>query len=217
MDTTKLCPICNNEAPLFQIKLNVQYNQCVNCHTVFSDPIDQDGMVGGEFEQERNQKENHLRIARVDEMMEGAIKETVNILDYGCGNGLLIKDFKEAGYPNTDGYDPYTKEFWRLPKHNHYDVITAIEVFEHFSFPFIELDVMFRALKPGGGIMIETGYLDAAIEDGHDLQTYFYINPAAGHSTIYSNHGMDLLMSLHGFIPRQHFNKHVKLYQKPLR
>lgn len=210
----KSCPICVNESRVLVTKGIIDYCQCCNCGTIFSEALDNDNLVGGEFEEERNEKENHLRIERVNEMTLGMSKEDVWILDFGCGHGRFIEDLKKAGYPNVDGYDAYYEPYSRLPEKNKYHVVTAIEVFEHFSQPYLEIDVINRSLMRGGVVMVETGYVDAAIEDGHDLKTYFYINPQAGHSTIYSHHGIDLLMSYRGFSVKPMFNKHVKLFQK---
>lgn len=211
---TKDCPICTNESPLRLTKGITEYFQCTNCKTIFCDALNNEDKVGGLFEVERNEKENHLRIARVDEITKGMNKEDVWILDFGCGSGYLIDDLKKAGYPNVDGYDAYNEKFSKLPEKDKYHVVVCVETAEHFSFPYLELEVMHRCLKLRGCVMLETGYLDAAIEDGHEIDTYFYISPEAGHSTIYSNHGMDLLMALNGFFPKHYFNKHVKLYQK---
>ena len=54
-----------------------------------------------------------------------------NILDYGCGNGILLKLLKHK-YPkiNIDGYDPAIKEF-SVISNNHYDMIINTDVLEH--------------------------------------------------------------------------------------
>ena len=54
-----------------------------------------------------------------------------NILDYGCGNGVLLKLLRHK-YPeiNIDGYDPAIKEFSVIPQ-NHYDMIINTDVLEH--------------------------------------------------------------------------------------
>lgn len=208
------CPVCNNFTKEIFRKKNVQYYKCDNCTMVFSDELPNDNLVGGTAEIERNTQQNHLRIARVDEMSLGMKKEDVYILDFGSGTGYLVQDLINHGYVNTTGYDAYNPKFQRLPEKGKYHIIICVETAEHFSKPFIEFDVMYRSLLPGGIACIETGYLDATREDGISDEDNPYINPDAGHSTIYTHHAMDLLMVQKGFTPRPRFNRHCLLYQK---
>jgi len=214
MPDKKDCPICNNESNLRITKGITKYYQCCNCKSLFCEPLNQEGLVGGEHEVERNEHQNHLRVARAVEILNGIPIEQTSILDFGCGAGLLIDDLNKAGYPNVTGYDSYNEKYLRLPEKEKYHLIIMVEVAEHFSAPYIEFDVAYRSLVNGGCIMIETGYLDAAFDDGHTIDDWFYLNPDAGHSTIYSNHGIDILMMSKGFRVKPFFNNYVRLYQK---
>lgn len=74
----------------------------------------------------------------------GLLKPDMNILDYGCAVGFLVKSFQDAGYKNTHGYDisDWAKKQARdnginniwdvLPKED-YDLVTALDVFEHMG------------------------------------------------------------------------------------
>lgn len=209
------CVVCDNDSSFIVRKSTTDYFQCNNCKTVFCDELDNSGKVGGEHEVGRNEQQNHIRIARVEEMILGSRKEDVRILDFGAGHGYLIGDLKKARFPVVDGYDAYNEEYAILPKRNTYHIVTMIECVEHLCQPYFELDVIFRSLMQGGCIMIESGFTDVAKEDGVRIEDYLYVNPSAGHSTIFSHHGLDLLMALKGFIPRQHFDRNVRLFQKP--
>lgn len=208
------CPICYNGSSLRLTKGATEYYECSNCHSLYGGIIDQDGLVGGEFEFERNNTQNHLRIERINKMTGNIPKEEIKILDVGCGSGMLIDDLKKAGYINVDGFDAYSEKYHRLPVKNNYHIVTAIEVVEHFAFPYLEFNVIYNSLLENGRLMVETGIIDAAIEDGHTIDNWFYVNPAAGHSTIFSLHGLDVLLSTHGFAPRQRFSNYVSHYQK---
>lgn len=210
----KNCPICNNAATPRLRKGKVEYCQCGSCGTLFSDPIDQDGLVGGGNEIPRNSLQNHIRIARVDELTQNFKKEDVHILDYGAGHGYLVNDLKTAGYISTQGFDPYNPEFSKFPERNKYDIVTCIEVIEHTSAPFVELDVMCRSLMRNGIVIFETSFIDVAEEEGIALEDFEYINAEVGHSTIFSHWGLDLLMSIKGFNPIQHWNRHCRAYSK---
>jgi len=181
---------------------------------IWSDPIDQDAMVGGEHEEGRNQSQNHLRIQRIDDLVLGSKKEYVQILDFGCGHGYFVNDLHKSGYVNAVGYDAFNEEYNRLPKYNKFHLVTMTEVCEHISHPFLEFDFIYKCLLPGGVIMIETSFTNIAEEDGIKMEDFFYIAPQNGHSTIHSHHSLDLLMATKRFKPMPHINRHVRLYVK---
>lgn len=209
----RTCPICNNDANYRLTKFDTIYHQCEWCKHLFSDHIDQDNKVGGEYYQERNEQENHIRIARIAQMMGSLNKKDYHILDFGAGFGALMNAFRRNGY-NCDAYDAFNEEFSRLPERNKYHAVTMVETIEHLSGNFIELDVINRSMVMGGGIMIETSFVDIAKEDGVSLEEFFYIAPQNGHSTVFSHWSLDLLMSYKGFIPKKHFNRNVRNYIK---
>jgi len=209
----KNCPICNNPAPLRIVKQNTEYCQCESCKVVFSDPIDQTGLVGGQHHEGRNVTQNPIRIDRIATMTNGIKKEDVHVLDFGCGYGWLVNDLNKAGY-NAVGYDAYNEDFIKLPEKNKFHVVTCVECIEHCSSPFMELDVINRSLVMGGLAYFETGFLDVAKRDNVELEDYVYLAPEAGHSTIFSHHSFDLLMCMKGFIPKRHFDDNCRLYVK---
>lgn len=209
----KICPICFNHAHFRLRKETTDYHECTSCGTLFSDPLDNSNMVGGGNELARNVEQNHLRIDRINRMCIQANKEAIRILDFGCGHGMLIKDLKYAGYV-CSGYDAYNEQFDKLPEKGIYNIVTAIEVIEHTSAPFAEIDVIYRSLVPNGICMIETSFTNIAHQEGIEYEDFFYIDPKVGHSTIFSHHGLDVLMCLKGFRPIAHWNRHVRGFQK---
>lgn len=208
----RICPICNNEAPLRLTKQYTEYFQCESCKMLFSEPLNQEGLVGGMHEDGRA-LQNDIRLGRIETMTNGLKKEDIRILDFGCGHGLLVNYLKEAGY-NVIGYDAYNEEYSRLPEKNKYHLCLMIEVVEHTSSPFVEVDVINRSLVDGGLLYIETGFVDIATEDGISLDDYLYVSPAAGHSTIFTHHSLDCLMLLKGFQSKRHFDRNCRLYTK---
>src|SRR5690242_17081184 len=215
MEEKILCPVCINDSFYRLTKGDVKYNQCSCCKTLFTLPLNNEDKVGGEFEEERNIKDNDDRIGRVIKFSTqlGIKENSLNVLDFGCGHGILLNDFKNKGI-KCDGYDAFNPLYSKLPPKNTYDFVTMIEVIEHTSSPFSELDVIRRSLKEKGIVMIETSFIDVANEENIQLEEFHYISPEAGHSTIFSHHGLDFLMFTKGFIPCRHVNRHVRIYQK---
>jgi ubiquinone/menaquinone biosynthesis C-methylase UbiE len=201
------CIVCGDNVSYFFNKGFVRYNQCGTCKTLFSLPLPNDNMVGGSQEEDRNKIHNPERIDRVKNILGGK-----KVLDYGCGNGMLLEDMKNAGL-DCYGYDVFNPKFDKITENN-YDVITLIEVIEHLSSPFKEIDEIYNLLKPGGFLYIETSFTDIAKEREISLKDFEYVNPNLGHSTIFSHRGLDILMLKKRFTPTSHINVNVRVYQK---
>lgn len=169
---------------------------------IFCDPLNQDNMVGGGCEVPRNEMQNHLRIDRVRRM-----KDNANVLDFGCGNGMLLKDLTDAEIKAV-GYDKFNPKFKKLPKKETFDIVIMVEVIEHLCEPFKELDLIYKSLVEGGKVMIETSFSDwLTLEDS-------YIEPSVGHCTIFSHSGLTELMLSKGFKEGGHFDRNVRIYTK---
>jgi SAM-dependent methyltransferase len=210
---TTICPICNNLSVSRLEKKGVEYFLCLACDTLFSAPLENSNMIGGGNEEQRNVQQNAERIARFSTII-GGYKKEARVLDFGCGHGMLVKDLNKAGFV-ADGYDIFNDDYnWKLPQQDTYHLITMVEVIEHLSHPYVELNVIFRSLKHGGAVYIETSFTDVAHEENIELEDFFYIDPEVGHSTIFSHHGLDVLMMSKGFVPMQHANRHARIYQK---
>jgi hypothetical protein len=210
------CTICGNDAHARLEKGSTEYFECCNCKLLFCEPLSQDDLVGGGAEVERNTQQNHLRIERIGALLQqmNISKEDAQILDWGAGHGYLVGDLKKAGFLHVYGYDPYNPEFDWMPTKDRFHIVTSVEVFEHFSAPFHEMGAIRRTLKGNGRVYVETGFLNAAWEDGLPLEENPYVNPEAGHSTIWTHHALDLAMVMRGFMTDQRFNRHALVYKK---
>lgn len=186
-------------------KMGITYRQLPN-GTLTCGPLDQSGKLGGSGEAARNEEHNPERLHRIKQFHPNP-----RVLDFGCGTGMLM-DFLNMNGIIAVGYDKYGVEArsqGKMPP-DMFDVVTMIEVIEHMAAPYSELDEIFKTLKPGGVVMIETSFTDWM-----DLEKDPYINPAFGHSTIFSHAGLDEVMLETGFEVYGHINRNVRVYQKP--
>lgn len=107
--------------------------------------------------------------------------KNIAILDIGCGFGSLIMMLKKQGYQNLKGIDlsesqvKIARDFglnevevndissYLANKENHFDVITGIDIIEHFSKDeLVELlNLIKKSLKPGGIAIFRTPNNDA--------------------------------------------------------
>lgn len=191
-------------------RMGVVYRQLTN-GTITCGPLDQSNMLGGTGEQDRNQDHNAKRLQRIKDFYPNP-----KVLDYGCGNGLLVEFLRRNGI-KAEGFDRYLKNSTEYLfngdlafSKGEYDVVTMVEVIEHTASPYLELQDIFHILKPGGILMVETSFTDSM-----DLDTDVYINPHIGHSTIFSHKGLDEEMLAKGFEVYGHINDNVRVYKKP--
>lgn len=199
----KKSPITREPGQKHFVKGGVQYYKD-ELNNWFCSYIKQDDLVGGGFEIERNANEiNETRLKRVQEITG---KQNPFVLDYGCGNGLMVRYF-QAQQVRSNGFDKFNPKFNRLELGTGYDCVTLIEVVEHLTEPWNELKHIKECLAPGGKVMIETSFTDWLTPEDS------YVEPSVGHCTIFSHIGLDHLMARFGFQPGVHINRNVRIYE----
>jgi ubiquinone biosynthesis O-methyltransferase len=98
----------------------------------------------------------------------------MRVLDFGCGNGLMVKALSETGYDvigvdvdagqirkareiNTDSVIIQSSVFDFNPAET-FDVVLSLEVIEHLYDPQKYLDLCHSHLTPGGFLFLSTPY-----------------------------------------------------------
>ena len=107
--------------------------------------------------------------------------KSIKILDIGCGFGSLIKLLKDSGYTNLTGIDLSESQVaiahqfglsevqvndinnFLSTKENTYDVITGVDIIEHFSKDELIdlLEIIKKSLRPSGIAIFRTPNNDA--------------------------------------------------------
>jgi 2-polyprenyl-3-methyl-5-hydroxy-6-metoxy-1,4-benzoquinol methylase len=129
------------------------------------------------------------------------------VVDYGCGAGMLVADLNAAGF-KAYGYEPFraTRDAtgrilndWREAKTlgAQAKLVTCIEVLEHVRHPDELLQKVSEILHSDGYLLISTEIYNTRTH-GSD---WYYLNPAAGHVSIYTEKSLLSLMSRHGLAP----------------
>jgi ribosomal protein L37AE/L43A len=202
----RTCPACGSgNIELAFIRGGVHYYRCNDCGTIFSKPLKQADMVGGGAEVERAMQ-NAERVQRFKNLMG----KPFTALDYGCGNGYLVKAMKEAGIPAT-GYDPYlTNDPHSIWPDVYFDLYIMVEVIEHLQGKDFKnaMERINGCANSGAILYIETCFCDVCGPDSP------YIDPKVGHSTIWSYAGLDAAMSQHGWELHSRINSTVVTYVK---
>jgi SAM-dependent methyltransferase len=131
-------------------------------------------------------------------------------LDFGCGNGGLVRYVRDLGRDRVFGFDtgawadkarasglPILNEDELAQHDGTFDIVTAVEVIEHIPDPVAVLKRLRRLLKPGGLLFLTTGNLSTAPAV---LGSWYYAFPEV-HVSYFSPRALTLALEQSGFAP----------------
>ncbi len=123
--------------------------------------------------------------------------DSLRLLDFGAGSGLLAQQLRSAGI-QADSEDPYSGvAVLSPPASAHlYDVVCAFEVIEHSPNPLLTLSQIRAHLKPAGCAIIST------LLQPDDIASigcsWWYCAPRNGHISLFSATALQLAMQQAG-------------------
>jgi SAM-dependent methyltransferase len=222
--TSPHCPVCDNVSPLFDVVdfnkscdelqgkflalsgIPVYYNLCNVCGFAFAPQIcswsladfeqriynDQYREVDPDYVEARprNQAINLTKLF-------GAHAGSIRHLDYGGGDGLLSTLLRDAGF-DSSSYDPFVQRTAKIGDLGTFDLISAIEVFEHVPDVTALMTNLRALLKPDGIVFFTTLTSDGSIVKNKRL-TWWYAAPRNGHISLFSKKSLTMLAGKHGF------------------
>jgi SAM-dependent methyltransferase len=149
-------------------------------------------------------------IARVVGELLGADAERPRWLDYGCGNGGLVRHLRHQRRADAFGFEEGSIAAEALERgipilsaeelgaqDGSFDVVTAIEVLEHTLDPLAELRRMRGLLRPGGLLFMTTGNAQPYADR---LASWSYVRPEI-HISFFEPRTLELALRTSGFRP----------------
>jgi len=229
------CRICETHAPLIArvqgklIQRNFSLYHCPACHFSFiGDPAvnydeiysedyyrgrGADPLVDYSFELEHPQSTIRLYEWRGILLLLRNLKSlspATRWLDYGCGNGALVRYARNQGLRHTLGFDegaivsqarakqiPILNRDQLAQHQGTFDLVTAIEVLEHVPNPLVTLREIRGLLKPEGLFFCTTG--NARPYRNH-LTQWPYVIPEI-HMSFYEPGSLAMALTRAGFKP----------------
>ena len=220
------CPICSSASPFLEsLDLNkscadvslpvfprsghaIDYYLCANCGFCFAPEIMQwtkDNLQTRIYNDDYIKADPDYIDKRPDEFAATLPKifpwmgSGLRHLDFGGGEGRLSRKLREVGW-DSQVYDPFGGD-GRLAAQptGLFELITAIEVFEHTQDPHQMLNLLASLLAPDGVIFFST-----CVSDRENLATsglkWWYAAPRNGHISLYTRDALKILGRRHGLL-----------------
>lgn len=121
--------------------------------------------------------------------------------DFGAGNGYLTKTLLNKGF-NILAYEPFLKNDGFLEREYYHDTpfvadtLLMVEVFEHFTCAFEELNNALGDFHHPNIVIFTTNLTDNSTKP---IEEWFYLSPDSGHFTIWSKKSLKLFGAGHGY------------------
>lgn len=217
------CKICGSDAYLFDVvDLNkfcsqtdyyssglsgipIYYRKCGSCGLVFTtsfDALDKQGFAElvynddyVKYDPDYVEKRPKQNAEFLDEFL-APIKPSVKGLDYGSGNGLTASTLTGKGW-NFHACDPISNPVQPSKDFGNFNVITAIEVFEHIPFPISGMEDLLRYAANDCLLIVGTQVTDGQMNNSR--LDWWYAGPRNGHVTLHSRTSLGLLFARYGF------------------
>lgn len=126
----------------------------------------------------------------------GRHSRSIRHLDYGGGDGLLSALLLDQGFDSCS-YDPFVNRTVNIGDIGKFDLISAIEVFEHVPDVNALMGNLRGLLKPDGIVFFTTLTSDGNIQKNQRL-TWWYASPRNGHISLFSKKSLATLAGRYG-------------------
>lgn len=189
------------------LKCTVKYSQCESCGMIIapeSKNYDLSRIYGDEYftSVDYGWKRRAKKLVKYIKYLNILIPlKKMQICDFGAGNGYLSKLLIDSGF-NVLAYEPYLRNHSYLErlyyrdKPFNADVLLMVEVFEHFTNAFEEMKKILHDFQNPKLIIFTTVLTDDADDP---VEKWFYLNPDAGHFTLWSKKSLALLGEMNGY------------------
>ena len=202
-----ICPVCSAGKSTFVTRairngFEIEYVRCSECRTVFAPEVL--SWEPGDFKRkiyntdyakfDPDFVEKRPRIYADSLYKKRFVSFSGRHLDYGGGNGKLSQILRnEAGW-DSQTFDRYYGDA-KLPE-GKFDLVTAIEVFEHAVNVHELWSDLSKLVAPGGILFVSTW---TAPDNLESMEHWWYMLPRNGHFIFYSTEAFDLLEKQYGF------------------
>ena len=138
----------------------------------------------------------------------GQHSQHIKHLDYGAGNGKVSKRLCIAGWDSMS-FDPFADNNIKLTDIGRFNLITAIEVFEHVPHPDQLMENITQLMLGECFVLFSTLLSDGNLQKNSRIN-WWYCSPRNGHISLFSKKSLEVLaekyhVNFGSFSPDLHF------------
>lgn len=178
-------------------KYDVRYGQCTRCDLIQTEaPYWLDEAYSQAISQlDTGAMQRNQDASRVTALLARLIGLNGTFLDFGGGHGVFVRMMRDLGF-DFRWFDKYAENLFALgfegAVDEHYSLVTAFEVLEHFAEVRDDLDALFA---PGHDFVLVGTLLHAGHKDGW----WYYLPESGQHVAFYSRRTLDWVAQHYGY------------------
>ena len=200
-----LCRLCNNSTfPLFTQRVlnryDVAYFRCGVCDLIQSEKpywLDEAYALGAMSNTDTGAIARNALCAQTTSVIARLLKVSANApcADFGGGHGVFVRMMRDRGM-DFRLCDKYAKNLFArgfdADVSEHFAMMTAFEVFEHFAEPAVDIE---RIFSPAHDVVL----VGTVLHRGHWPGWWYYSPQTGQHVAIYSAFTMQVIAEKHGY------------------
>ncbi len=197
------CPICDGEMGIFDNakilhKYDVRYYQCAVCGYICTEPpfwMDE-AYTNAIANIDIDLIDRNIRYSKkISALIRIFFGQKNFFLDYGSGYGMFVRLLRDMGY-DFEWYDKYCTNLfaqYHEKSRKKYDVVTALEFFEHVISPKQEIE---EILSMADAVIFTTSIIPRNVKR---IAEWNYFLPDYGqHVSFYTHKALKILATEHG-------------------
>lgn len=197
------CPICDGKMDVFDKtkllrKYDISYYQCAGCGFICTEePFWVDEAYSSAIANiDIDLIDRNIRYSKkIAALIRVFFRQKKHFLDYGAGYGMFVRLLRDKGY-DFEWYDKYCDNVfaqYHEKSREKYDVVTALELFEHMISPKKEVG---EILSMSDSVIFTTSIIPRSIKS---IADWNYFLPDYGqHVSFYTHKALQILAAEHG-------------------
>lgn len=196
------CKICNSEnvKPYFEVRnspglqnvlyassqeaknakvVDAEFLVCEDCFFLFN-PNFKEEPYSGTYNNDQSYSDVYRKhIVRTTEILKEHVKQDGEILEIGCGNGMVLEMLHQDGYERVEGHDPahaknlpyVSSQYW-TPSAKTYDLVVLRQVLEGIPNILEILEAVCAQLNDDGALYLEITNSRYMLENASTITLY---------------------------------------------